>query len=79
MDKLPKLVEITDQSAIASRRSTISPANKANNRARTRQEQQQNRTAPIRNLTYNVKFECGTISGDEGPLRRVTITRTLES
>jgi hypothetical protein len=23
----------------------------------------------IRNIFYNVKFECGTISGDEGPLR----------
>jgi hypothetical protein len=23
----------------------------------------------IRNIIYNVKFECGTISGDEGPLR----------
>ena len=23
----------------------------------------------VRNITYNVKFECGTISGDEGPLR----------
>ena len=33
------------------------------------QQQEQNRTSPIRNLTYNVKFECGTISGDEGPLR----------
>jgi hypothetical protein len=35
-------------------------------------EQQQkvlNRTSTIRNLTYYVKFECGTISGDEGPLR----------
>jgi len=25
--------------------------------------------AQIRNIIYNVKFECGTISGDEGPLR----------
>jgi hypothetical protein len=23
----------------------------------------------VRNITYNVKFECGTISGNEGPLR----------
>jgi hypothetical protein len=30
---------------------------------------QQNSSTPIRNLIYNVKFECGTISGDEGPLR----------
>jgi hypothetical protein len=28
-----------------------------------------NSTQQIRNIIYNVKFECGTISGDEGPLR----------
>jgi hypothetical protein len=28
-----------------------------------------NRTSTIRGLTYNIKFECGTISGNEGPLR----------
>ena len=31
--------------------------------------QLQNQTTSIRNLTYYVKFECGTISGNEGPLR----------
>jgi hypothetical protein len=31
--------------------------------------QQDNNTQQIRNIIYNVKFECGTISGDEGPLR----------
>ena len=31
--------------------------------------QQNNSTQEIRNIIYNVKFECGTISGDEGPLR----------
>ncbi|MGI0048385.1 MAG: hypothetical protein ACREAW_02495 [Nitrososphaera sp.] len=30
--------------------------------------QEENNTQ-IRNIIYNVKFECGTISGDEGPLR----------
>ena len=30
---------------------------------------QNNTAAQIRNLIYNVKFECGTISGNEGPLR----------
>ncbi|HJU96210.1 MAG TPA: SpaA isopeptide-forming pilin-related protein [Nitrososphaera sp.] len=34
-----------------------------------KQQEVQNRTAQIRNITYYVKFECGTISGDEGPLR----------
>jgi hypothetical protein len=39
--------------------------------AKQQQQQQyvQNRSLPIKNLTYYVKFECGTISGDEGPLR----------
>jgi hypothetical protein len=31
--------------------------------------QQDNSAQQIRNIIYNVKFECGTISGDEGPLR----------
>jgi hypothetical protein len=29
----------------------------------------QGNSTQIRNIIYNVKFECGTISGDEGPLR----------
>jgi hypothetical protein len=66
MDKLPKIVEITDQSS----NSVATFNNIASQQGEQQeQEQQQNRTAPIRNLTYNVKFECGTISGDEGPLR----------
>jgi hypothetical protein len=31
--------------------------------------QQDNSTQQVRNIIYNVKFECGTISGNEGPLR----------
>ena len=31
--------------------------------------QQDKSTQQIRNIIYNAKFECGTISGDEGPLR----------
>ncbi|HLG36562.1 MAG TPA: hypothetical protein VI338_00370, partial [Nitrososphaera sp.] len=30
---------------------------------------QQDNSTQIRNITYNAKFECGTISGNEGPLR----------
>jgi hypothetical protein len=62
-DKLSKIVEIMNQSS--------SGVATFNNIAQEEDEQQQeqNRTSPIRNLTYNVKFECGTISGDEGPLR----------
>jgi hypothetical protein len=63
-DKLSTIVEIKNQSS-------ISGVAVFNNIAQEEDEQQQeqNRTSPIRNLTYNVKFECGTISGDEGPLR----------
>jgi hypothetical protein len=63
-DKLSTIVEIMNESS-------ISGVATFNNIAQEEDEQQQeqNRTSPIRNLTYNVKFECGTISGDEGPLR----------
>ena len=63
-DKLSTIVEIKNQSS-------ISGVAVFNNIAQEEDEQQQeqNRTSPTRNITYNVKFECGTISGDEGPLR----------
>ena len=63
-DKLSTIVEIMNQSS-------ISGVAVFNNIAQEEDEQpqEQNRSSPIRNITYNVKFECGTISGDEGPLR----------
>jgi hypothetical protein len=68
MDNLPKIVEITGQTS-----NGVATFNNNNSIARQQEEEQQqpqqNRTVPIRNLTYNVKFECGTISGNEGPLR----------
>jgi hypothetical protein len=69
MDKISKIVEVTDQSStgVATFNSNIS--NPQSEQQEEQQRPQLNRTAPIRNLTYNVKFECGTISGDEGPLR----------
>lgn len=66
-DKLPKIVEIINQSSNA-----VATFNNIIWQEGEQQQQQQllqNRTSPIRNLTYYVKFECGTISGDEGPLR----------
>ena len=63
-DKLSKIVEIMNQSSISGVATFNNIAQKEDE-----QQQEQNRTSPIRNLTYNVKFECGTISGDEGPLR----------
>jgi hypothetical protein len=67
IDKLPKIVEITDQTSNGV--ATFNNNSIARQKEEEQQQPQQNRTAPIRNLTYNVKFECGTISGDEGPLR----------
>jgi hypothetical protein len=71
-DKVSKIVEITNQSS-----NGIAMFNNAGSQVAGQQQQQQqhqqqevqNRTSQIRNLTYYVKFECGTISGDEGPLR----------
>jgi hypothetical protein len=69
-DKVYKTVEIMNQS----RNGVATFNNIAWQEGEQQQQQQQqqkvqNRTSPIRNLTYYVKFECGTISGDEGPLR----------
>jgi len=71
MHKLPNIVEITDQTSngVATFNNNNSIASQQGGQQEEQQQPQQNRTAPIRNLTYNVKFECGTIFGDEGPLR----------
>jgi hypothetical protein len=65
-DNLSKIVEISDQISNA-----VATFNNITGQEGEQQQQQppQNSTTEIRNLTYNVKFECGTISGDEGPLR----------
>jgi hypothetical protein len=63
-DKLSTIVEIKNQSSS----SGVAMFNNIT-QEEDEQQQEQNRTSPIRNLTYYVKFECGTISGDEGPLR----------
>jgi hypothetical protein len=61
MDGLPKILEITDQNS----NGIVS----FNNTRGQEEEELRNTTSQIRNLTYYVKFECGTISGNEGPLR----------
>ncbi|MDQ3718576.1 MAG: prealbumin-like fold domain-containing protein, partial [Thermoproteota archaeon] len=65
IDKVPKTVELTNQSSDGT-----AMFSNVDSQAGGQQQKQnlQNRTSPIRNLTYYVKFECGTISGDEGPL-----------
>jgi hypothetical protein len=70
-DKVPKIVEITNQSSNGVAVFNNISEQEAGQQQQQQQQQQQaqNRTSQIRNLTYYVKFECGTISGDEGPLR----------
>jgi hypothetical protein len=67
-DKISKTVEIMNQS-----RNEVAMFNniawQESEQLEQKHQEVQNRTSPIRNLTYYVKFECGTISGDEGPLR----------
>ncbi|MDQ3836251.1 MAG: hypothetical protein M3270_04870, partial [Thermoproteota archaeon] len=62
---ISKLVQLTNQSkdGIAMFISNSSFGDKA------AKSQLSNTTSTIRSLAYNVKFECGTISGNEGPLR----------
>lgn len=64
-DRLSKIVEIVNQGDDVATFNSIS----GSEGEQQQQQQQQNGSTPIRNLTYTVKFECGTISGSEGPLR----------
>jgi Prealbumin-like fold domain len=64
-DGLSKIVEIVNQGDDVATFNSIS----GSEGEQQQQQQQQNGSTPIRNLTYTVKFECGTISGSEGPLR----------
>jgi hypothetical protein len=70
-DKVSKTVEIMNESrnSVAMFNSFTWQEGEQQQRQQQQHQEVQNRTSPIRNLTYYVKFECGTISGDEGPLR----------
>ena len=48
---------------------TVLPKQGSTTDATNSSSQQDNNTQQIRNIIYNAKFECGTISGNEGPLR----------
>src|SRR6476469_900673 len=59
-DKLSKIVEITTEQPVA----TVTLVNTLSNPV------EQNINNPqTKDITYTAKFECGTIIGDEGPLR----------
>ena len=55
-DKLSKIIEVDDASAVASFTNIPTGINSV-------------RTGSIRNITYTAKFVCGSVFGDEGPLR----------
>lgn len=59
-------VAVVIAAAVASLPKHESPSNLDTNKSALGQED--NKTQ-MQNIIYNVKFECGTISGDEGPLR----------
>jgi hypothetical protein len=66
-DGVPRIMKISDQGG-----NGVATLNNVSEHEGEEQQQRhglQNQTDPIRNLTYYVKFECGTISGNEGPLR----------
>ncbi|MDP8902558.1 MAG: hypothetical protein M3M86_02185 [Thermoproteota archaeon] len=71
MNKLSNTVEIMNQNrnGVAMFNNIAGQESEEQQQQQRKQQEVQNRTSPIRNLTYYVKFECGTISGDEGPLR----------
>ncbi|HEX2614373.1 MAG TPA: prealbumin-like fold domain-containing protein [Nitrososphaera sp.] len=58
-DKLSKIVEISASNGSATATFSSSPAGASNNQS----------SAEIKGIVYTAKFECGTISGNEGPLR----------
>src|SRR5919198_1203802 len=59
-DKLSKLIEITQEQKVATAVFTNIPSQLI--------EQNSNKSL-IKGITYNAKFECGSIFGNEGPLR----------
>ena len=68
-NKLSDTVEIMNQNRNGVAMFNNIAGQESGQQQQRKQQEVQNRTYPIRNLTYYVKFECGTISGDEGPLR----------
>ena len=56
LDKFSKIIEVKNSSAVASFTNNLETTNSAGNNS-------------IRNITYTAKFVCGSVFGDEGPLR----------
>jgi hypothetical protein len=56
LDKISKIIEVKDSSAVASFTNNSEESNSVEDNS-------------IRNITYTAKFVCGSVFGDEGPLR----------
>jgi hypothetical protein len=56
LDKISKIIEVKDSSAVASFTNNSEESNSVENNS-------------IQNITYTAKFVCGSVFGDEGPLR----------
>jgi len=56
LDKISKIIEVKDSSAVASFTNNLEESNSVEDNS-------------IRNITYTAKFVCGSVFGDEGPLR----------
>lgn len=56
VDVLSKTIQVKDSSAVSTFTNILSGANSQSNNS-------------IKNITYTAKFECGSISANEGPLR----------
>ena len=56
LDKFSKIIEVNDSSAIASFINNLEESNSVEDNS-------------IRDITYTAKFVCGSVFGDEGPLR----------
>ncbi len=56
LDKFSKIIEVKDSSAVASFTNNLVTGDSSGNDS-------------IRNITYTAKFVCGSVFGDEGPLR----------
>ena len=56
LDKISKIIEVKDSSAVASFTNNLEESNSIEDNS-------------IQNITYTAKFVCGSVFGDEGPLR----------
>jgi hypothetical protein len=67
--KIIAIVSIAAAAVIIAAVFAVLPRSESTTTATNSPTSDQENSTQVRNIVYNVKFECGTISGDEGPLR----------